>query len=192
MRLFVGIDLGQQLASSLEQDVTVLRSTLHRSCPRLPARWVGPANLHLTLVFIGHVPDSEVPSLISTLGPPLTVPSFDLGIGGFGTFPSSGPLRVIWMGILAGARELSSLHHEITARVARAGREGESRPYSPHLTIARVKDARGASARAAREAVRQAVPRGGATSVQEVTLFESHQSSAGSVYDRLMRIPLQK
>jgi len=191
MRLFVGIDLGQQLTTSIEEDVAVLRSTLHGTCPRLPARWVSRGNLHLTLVFIGHVIDSETAAIIAALGAPIGVPPFDLGIGGFGTFPSSGPLRVIWMGIVAGGRELSLLHEEVTAGVVKAGRAVESRPYSPHLTIARVKDARGQSARAAREGARKAIGRGGVKRVEEVTLFQSHQSAAGSVYDRLVRIPLQ-
>ena len=169
-----------------------MRSSLHRTCPRLPARWVSRANLHLTLVFIGHVADAEVPVLKSSLGPPFEVRPFELRIEGFGTFPASGPLRVIWMGVVAGMRELSLLHSEITARLAREGHAAEARPYAPHLTIARVKDARGQSAQAARDVARKARGRGGPTRVEEVTLFQSHQSSAGSVYDRLLRIPLLK
>lgn len=192
MRLFVGIDLEPQLAASLEEDAAALRSSLHRTCPRLPARWVSRANLHLTLVFIGHVADAEVPVLKSSLGPPFEVRPFELRVEGFGTFPASGPLRVIWMGVVAGMRELSLVHSEITARLAREGHAAEARPYAPHLTIARVKDARGPSAQAARDVARKARGRGGSTRVEEVTLFQSHQSSAGSVYDRLLRIPLLK
>jgi 2'-5' RNA ligase len=192
MRLFVGVDLGQQLAASIDEDAASLRGTLHRSCPRLPARWVSRANLHLTLVFIGHVIESEATSLIAALQPALSVSSFDLAIGGFGTFPASGPLRVIWMGIASGAHEVSLLHDEVTARIVKTGRGVEDRAYSPHLTVARVKDARGPAARAAREAVTRAVSKGGMTRVEEATLFRSHQSAAGSVYERLLRIPLQK
>jgi 2'-5' RNA ligase len=190
MRLFVGIDLSPQLTASIEEDVATLRSTLHRTCPRLPARWVSGSNLHLTLVFIGQVADSDVPALAATLQPAVEVRAFDLGIGGFGTFPPSGPLRVIWMGIVAGAPDLSLVHDEIAGRVAKAGRPLEARPYSAHLTIARVKDARGPSARAARDIVRSAVGRGGASRVEEITLFQSRQSEGGSVYDPLLRIPL--
>jgi 2'-5' RNA ligase len=96
------------------------------------------------------------------------------------------------MGIVAGARELSMLHAEIAGRLTRAGRPPEARPYSPHLTIARVKDARGPSAGAARDAARSATGRGGASRVEQVTLFESRQSGGGSVYDPLLRIPLLK
>jgi 2'-5' RNA ligase len=190
MRLFVGIDLGAELAAAIEEDVARLRSSLHRATPRLAARWINRSSLHLTLVFIGHVPDGDAPAVTAALAPVLTLRSFDLGIAGFGTFPASGPLRVIWMGIVAGARELSSLHDEIAGRLRKAGCALESRSYAPHLTVARVKDARGPSARAARQAVRTATGPGGSTRVEEVTLFESRQSAAGSVYDRLLRIPL--
>jgi RNA 2',3'-cyclic 3'-phosphodiesterase len=192
MRLFVGIDLDPVLAASLEEDAAVLRSTLHRACPRLPARWVSRANLHLTLVFIGHVADADASVLTSRLAPPFEVRPFELRIEGFGAFPASGPLRVIWMGVVAGMPELSLLHSEITARLAREGHAVEAKPYTPHLTIARVKDARGPSARAARDIARKARGRGGSARVGEVTLFQSHQSAAGSVYDRLLRIPLLK
>ncbi len=192
MRLFVGIDFDPQLATSLEEDAAELRASLHRVFPRLPARWVSRADLHLTLVFIGHVADAEAPVLMSRLEPPIEVRPFELRIEGFGTFPATGPLRVIWMGVVAGLRELSLLHAEITARLAGAGHAAEARPYAPHLTIARVKDARGPSARAARDLVRKARGRIGSSRVEEVTLFQSHQSAVGSVYERLLRIPLLK
>jgi 2'-5' RNA ligase len=192
MRLFVGIDLGARLLTAIEEDVALLRSTLHRICPRLPARWVSRANLHLTLVFVGHVADTHAAALTAALETPFSVRPFDLKIGGFGTFPPSGPLQVIWMGIVAGGHQLSLLHGQIAERLLSTGRPAETRPYAPHLTVARVKDARGASARAAREAVQKTAARGGLTRIEEITLFQSHQTAAGSVYDRLLRIPLLK
>jgi RNA 2',3'-cyclic 3'-phosphodiesterase len=190
MRLFVGIELGESLAASVEAAVTQLRSELRRSCPGLAARWVSPANLHLTLVFIGEVADSDRPAVSTALEPAFSVPAFDLRVSGFGAFPASGPLRVIWMGIPEGARELSLLHDEVDGRLVRLGRAGEARPYSPHLTVARVKDARGVTARAARDAVRMAIAGGGSTRVEAITLFRSRLSRDGSVYEPLMRVPL--
>jgi 2'-5' RNA ligase len=190
MRLFVGIELGDGLAASIEAAVARLRSQVQRSCPGLAARWVRQANLHLTLVFIGEVAEKDAPTVNAALEPEFDMRAFDLRVSGFGAFPASGPLRVIWMGIAEGTRELSLLHDEVQGRLARAGHPGESRPYSPHLTIARVKDARGSSARAARDAVRTATGSGGTTRVGAVTLFRSRQAAEGPAYERLMRVPL--
>ena len=77
------------------------------------------------------------------------------------------------MGVAAGQRELSLLHAEITARLAGEGHAVEAKPYTPHLTVARVKDARGPSARAARDVARRARGRGGSARVEAVTLFQS-------------------
>ena len=95
------------------------------------------------------------------------------------------------MGVGSGARELSDLHDETVARLAAAGRSAQTRAYLPHLTVARVKDAHGPLARTAREAAGKAAPRGGVSRVDELTVFRSRPSAAGSVYERLLRIPLR-
>lgn len=188
MRLFAGIELGDSLANTVEATVARLRSRIHHSWPELSARWVPRDNLHLTLVFIGEVADRESAAVRSAIEPAFAVQPFALRIDGFGTFPPSGPLRVIWMGVAEGARELTRLHDEVNGRLSRPA---EARPYAPHLTVARIKEARGPVARAAREAVHAASGPGGTTRVDAVTLFRSRLSSNGSLYERLMRVPLQ-
>jgi RNA 2',3'-cyclic 3'-phosphodiesterase len=188
MRLFIGIELGDSLVASVEAAVTRLRSQIRRSCPELAARWVRRDNLHLTLVFIGEVADGGVPDVRAALEPAFATRAFDLRIDGFGAFPPSGPVRVVWMGVTEGRRELSLLHDEIQGRL---NRPGEPRPYAPHLTVARVKDVRGPSARAVRDVVRTAHGDAGAARVEAVTLFRSRLSPEGSVYEALMRVPLR-
>src|SRR4051794_539891 len=107
MRLFVGIELGAALASTVDGAVVRLRSDLLRCCPEFAASWVKRANLHLTLVFIGEVPDERLPDVQAALAPACGVGRFDLAVAGFGTFPAGGAIRVIWMGVVEGARGLS-------------------------------------------------------------------------------------
>jgi 2'-5' RNA ligase len=190
MRLFVGIELGDSLAKTVDGAVTRLRSDLLQSCPDFSATWVKRANLHLTLVFIGDVSDERLPELRGVLGPVCGVGRFDLRVAGFGAFPPTGPLRVIWMGIVEGARELSLLHDEVGARLQRIGRDAEARPYAPHLTVARVKRGSGAAAPRIRQVVQTAAAPGGRVTVAAVTLFRSHLAPSGSTYEAVMRVPL--
>jgi 2'-5' RNA ligase len=192
MRLFVGIELGNRLADSVQAEVSNLRPLLRQASPDLHVRWVSRANLHLTLVFLGELPDADAAAVTAALDPPLDGSAFDLRIAGFGTFPPFGALRVIWMGVAEGERELVRLQCEVAGRVSRFVGRRESRPYSPHLTVARVNGIRGPVARAAREVLGAAAGDAGTTQVSSVTLFRSRTSPDGSVYEVLARAPLSR
>lgn len=190
MRLFVGLELEPAVVRTITADVLRLRTELDRSCPAVPVRWIDPANLHITLVFIGEVDDRAVPSTAAALGAPLSHPAFDLQLSGFGTFPPSGPLRVVWIGASHNAERVVALHAEVSDRLARIGHTPEARPYAPHLTVARVKDARGPDARRARDIVRAVETTGASTHVAALTLFRSHLGRRGSTYEPVLRVPL--
>jgi 2'-5' RNA ligase len=190
MRLFVGIELGEALGATVDGAVTRLRSDLLRCCPDFTATWVKRANLHLTLVFLGDVPDHRLPDVRAALAPVCGVGRFDLRVAGFGTFPPGGPMRVIWMGVSDGVRELSLLHDEISARLQRIGHEGEARAYAPHLTVARVTRGPGSDIARVRQVVQTTAAPGGRDTVGVVTLFRSHLSPSGSTYEAVMRVPL--
>jgi len=101
------------------------------------------------------------------------------------SFPPRGPARVFWAG-LAGAHEsLAAVEREVTARLAEVDVPPEDRPYSPHLTLGRVKEAGGLKAVALFRELEDTVL--GTTSVQAITLFESRVSSKGPTY-----VPLQR
>ena len=120
----------------------------------------------------------------------MSVPIFDLAFGGAGAFPPSGPLRVMWIGVTQGERSAGELHRDVVTRLSRLGLRFEARAYSPHLTVARVKDTRGPLARA-REVLRSMPVALDSQRVTAVTLFRSRVSSSGSTYDVVMRVPLQ-
>ena len=190
MRLFVGIELGEPLAASVNSAAARLRSDLLRGCPDLPVRWVRRDNLHLTVVFLGEVHDEDAQAVATALELGVDVEPFTLRIAGFGVFPPAPPLRVIWMGIAQGGRELMLLHEEITARLRTIGHPGEARSYSPHLTIARVGDLPRSDEQAVRTVVRTATATAQATRIDSVTLFRSQLAPAGASYEALMRVPL--
>jgi len=191
MRLFVGIELDPPLRASAGAAVALLRHELERHAPDLHARWLPVANLHLTLAFIGEVPDDTTRRVSAALAAGFAVSSFQLSLAGAGAFPPSGPLRVVWIGVADGESSLRELHADIVGRLSQVGLSFEERAYSAHLTVARLKDVRGAGVRAVREALRGVAIQLPSQQVKAVTLFRSRVSSAGSTYDVVMRVPLQ-
>lgn len=99
------------------------------------ARWVRPESLHVTLKFVGE----QQPEQVTAIGQRLKQVSghvFEVGVGGYGFFPTAKVPRVFWIGIQAGP-QLAQLAHDIDAAVAEFGVAREEREYSPHLTLAR-------------------------------------------------------
>ena len=101
--------------------------------------WIPEPKIHLTLKFIGEMPDAGVAPLgdamkdiARTHAPPA------VHLGTIGAFPNFRRPRVIWMGIEPEPR-LELLHHDVELACDKLGHELEGRPYRPHLTLARVR-----------------------------------------------------
>jgi 2'-5' RNA ligase len=148
---------------------------------------VNPRNLHLTLHFLGEINESGLPSLMAALAPPLGFEPPRIGLAGWGVFPEHGPARVIWVGVTGGVETLAASHAVLARRLRSVGITLESRPFSPHLTVGRVK-----------------VPSGQHWSrlvgglppapicewcLHSCTLFRSHLSPAGPTYEALLSVP---
>jgi 2'-5' RNA ligase len=189
MRLFVGVELDDRVKDAAAAISESLRHDLGR---RVNARWVPAANLHITLWFLGEVDESRVDSTMRALDRPFDVAAFDVGLSGLGAFPPSGPPRVLWLGLGAGADSLARVHGELGTRLKPIGYEAERRAYSAHLTIARVKDvARGFSGRDIRSLLQGRPADAGGCRIENVTLFRSRVSSKGATYEALQRVRLQ-
>ena len=191
MRLFIGVELPEAVKESAAEQLRDVKERVRRAVPAAAIRWVEPANLHVTLWFIGEVDDARAAALTSALQPPFSTPRFDLALESLGTFPPAAPPRVIWIGVASGREPLIALYGEVSDRLVRLGYEPEARPYSPHLTVARVKDMRGAGGTAVRAILAShpvALPRFTQTSV---TLFRSRTSPKGAQYQSLLRVPLK-
>ena len=151
LRLFIGIELDEQVRHTAAAIAESLRTQLGR---RIDARWIPSANLHITLWFIGEVPDDRAEEILRAIGAPFREAPFDIQLAGVGAFPPSGAPRVIWLGVQTGAEGLVRLHVELAERLRPLGIEPEGRGYSAHLTIARVKDVPGGERAALRTAFR--------------------------------------
>jgi 2'-5' RNA ligase len=189
LRLFIGVELDDAVRDSAAAIANSLRRHLGH---RVDARWVPASNLHITLWFIGNVTDDRADEILRALDRPFMVPVFNVHIAGPGAFPPSGAPRVFWLGVQAGAESLTALYGGLAARLLPLGIEPERRAYSPHLTIARLKVARGGKVDPdLRASFRLVAADAGTCIVSRVTVFRSHLSPKGATYEPLLRVPLQ-
>jgi 2'-5' RNA ligase len=187
MRLFVAVEIPDAARRVASEAAEALRRAVGA---RLRASWVSPANMHLTVRFIGQVADERAARVLEALAPPLGMEPFDVELAGPGAFPPSGAPRVMWIGVTRGLAELSAMHDAFDRRLAPLGYAPDSRPFSAHLTVARVKDAPKGSAAIVREALRGLTPSPTRWRVEHATVFRSHLSPRGPSYEALGRVVL--
>jgi 2'-5' RNA ligase len=190
MRLFIGIELPDRVKAAAANAAARLRERLTREVSGIRLRWVEPDNLHITLWFLGEVSEPDGEALVTALEKPLGAGAFTLRIAGARAFPEHGGPRALWLGLTAGREGLLTIHDRLTQTLQPLGYEPEKRPFAPHLTIARVKDARRPDVAALRRLLREFKNEVGGCEVRQVTLFRSHLSPKGSQYERVLRVPL--
>ncbi len=154
---------------------------------QLQASWVRPSNIHLTLKFLGNIDPQRVPEIRETLTTVTqsTFP-FQISLEGMGVFPNWKRPRVVWVGIQEPGKDLSTLHSRIDDALGALGFEKETRVFSPHLTLGRIKSARG-SKQLKQEMEAFSPFTSDAFEVNAVTLFQSELTSAGSIYTALAK-----
>lgn len=186
MRLFVAVgldDARRRAVGGLAADLA--RRLASRGVGR-SARWVEPANLHLTVRFIGEVGDEQAARIQEAVRRRFATPAFDLGLGGLGVFPPVGPPRVLWVGVTEGEDSLAALHEEVEARLEALGEPRETRPFSAHLTLARFKEPDRRLGEVVRAILRDIPAEVGACRIDRVTLYESRLAPTGPTYTPLV------
>ena len=168
LRLFVGIELPAEL-----------RLRLSLLCAGLPgARWVDPGNLHLTLRFIGEV-DEGVASDIDAALARIRAPRFVVTLAGAGCFGGDKP-RLLWIGVES-SDALLRLRDRIEAALRRAGLAPDARRYSPHITLARLKQP---AVSQVQEFLRaHALFRSDPVPVDRFNLIASYPTKSGAIYE---------
>jgi 2'-5' RNA ligase len=190
MRLFVGIELSEGLRGAAAEALATVREAVGRDAPQAVVRWVDPAQLHITVWFLGDVRDRQLDRVLASCDKPLSPICFQLRVGGAGAFPPSGPPRALWLGLVDGRESLVAIHDELSGRFAPLGFEPERRAYNPHVTIGRVKEIARADVPAIRRALECVPPDLGACTIEHATLFRSHTNQRGAQYEVVRRIRL--
>lgn len=182
MRLFVGLDLPAAVVGSLE-------ALLDRLRPKAKIHWSPAANLHITTKFIGNWPDDRVDEVKAALAQLPSRPEIEVRIHQLGFFPNARSPRVFWCGVDApGLGELAADTDRATAAL---GIASEERAYSPHLTLARIKDRLDLTPLHDAVAALPSVEFGAFTA-RRFFLYLSKLRPTGSVYTKLAEFPLLK
>lgn len=163
-----------------DQQRALLAGYLERCRERAPGlRWVSPDNLHLTLRFLGSVEAERLDRLGAGLQE-IPFQPFEVQLGGLGAFGPAASVRVVWLGVEQGRQELERLSEAIEERCQAVGFEAETRPFNPHLTLARARERRGA-----RLPELPAPPKLPAWTASGFHLFRSQTGPGGAVYSIL-------
>ena len=189
LRAFIAVEIPTKIHKEIESQTAPLRDSLNASL----VRWVPTGNIHLTLKFLGDISSANVEKLIQNISAEASQhPAFEIQFRGLGVFPNPKRPRVLWIGIQAPAG-LEALQSQLEAATAKLGYPVEKRPFSPHLTIGRVKQPVSlADIQRIRTALEETqVGALGSTTVNAVHLFKSELKPTGAVYTRLHSAPLQ-
>ena len=176
------------LAFELPGEIKDTVSTLHQELvgSSLNVRWVRPANVHLTVVFLGNVAKEDLPSLSREVGNVcLKYGRFEIRLRGMGVFGGLRSPRVLWIGLEGDVERMGFFRDAISKRITRFGVKVEKRPFRPHLTLGRFK--KGARGGEGLKAIldKHAGLRSATHVLDELTLFKSELRPDGAKYTKI-------
>lgn len=181
MRLFTGIDVPEAIKERLDVLISHLRAHAH-------LKWSPVYNLHITTKFIGQWPDEKLDQLTEALRGVTAPGPVEIEIRGLGWFPNARSPRVFWAGIEA-SPTLAELARVTDALMEKFGVPPETRRFSPHLTLARIKEPTPLDGmRRAIEKIESA--EFGKFTAETFHLYRSQPGASGSIYTKLAGFPL--
>ena len=187
-RTFIAIELNDDARAALQRRI----ARLGRSLPTV--RWVDPASLHLTLAFLGELDDAQLADATSAARDAASASSpFTLSLGELGTFGPRRAPRVIWTSISGDTNAVLALQQRLVGALTSRGFPREERPFSPHLTLARLKQPLSPDAFSQLEALQRAPipPAERATfPVDHIAVMKSEPLPSGARYTRLATCPV--
>ena len=136
IRAFIAIELPPEL----KKELTELETLLKKNSPPV-IKWVDPDSIHITLKFLGDTSDAIIDKLSLAMAESVVcISPFELATHQLGSFPSIVRPQVIWVGVNGEMDKLARLRDNIEKNTEALGFKRELRPFSPHLTLGRVRD----------------------------------------------------
>ncbi len=191
IRTFIAVELEQPQRDALRR----IQEMLKRDRAARYVRWVAPESIHLTLKFLGAVDSSRISELQTAIAEASRgIPPFTLRISGVGAFPNTRRPRVIWAGLAGDTSAAAQLAERIEAECAKLGFPREERPFSPHLTLGRIKrEVSSSDQQFVGDMVAKAqVGELSTIDARGVTLMKSDLRPTGATYTRLDTVKLEQ
>jgi len=188
VRTFIAVDFPEEILGKIGKIVAFFKT----QTPEHALKWVDPGIMHLTLKFIGEIPENALHKVQDMMT--LTLQDqhpFNLTIEGLGMYPNYRNPRAVWLGI-SYDQALIKIHKKLDQELARINIPSEKRAFSPHLTVARLRrNIETQTARSIGETLSQfKVDTLGTVLVQDIQLYQSQLTPTGPIYTRLLTIPL--
>ena len=187
-RCFIAIELPEEVKAGL----TRLQAKLKAS--QLRVKWVDPYGIHLTLKFLGNVDADRISQITGAMEEAAQgVPPFHLEIKGLGVFPNLRRVQVAWVGVSGEVDKLVQLQQRLESNLAGLGFAPEPRAFTPHLTLARVRDQ---ASPEERQRLGQLIAdtkfeATGSFPVEAISLIRSQLTREGAIYSQISSVKLK-
>jgi len=189
IRSFIAVELPAEIKIALAK----MQARLKRGGGER-IKWVDPDIMHLTLKFLGNIDSALTGTITAALGEACRgIGPFPIEIGGPGVFPNARRVQVVWVGLKGEVEKLGRLQKNIDTVLTPLGFTAENRPFTPHLTLARVREEAGPEERQSLgQLVTATVPEdGGLFKVDAVHLMRSQLTRNGPIYTRISSVGLK-
>jgi len=188
IRSFIAIELPDELRLKLGQLEAQLKSG------KQPwVKWVNPDSIHLTLKFLGNIASDRTGEITRAIEEAAQgIPPFHLEVKDLGVFPNLKRVQVVWVGISGEVDKLGEFQQRLESNLACLGFAPESRPFTPHLTLARL---RNQASLDERQRFGQLITgsrfEAGAIEVDAINLMRSQLTREGAIYSRISSVRLK-
>ena len=189
IRSFIAVELPDEARQAIGRVQAQLKAATDA-----PAKWVDPGSMHLTLIFLGNVGADRIGKITEAMqGAVRGTAPFSLGIGGLGAFPGLGRVQIVWAGVTGDIDRLRRLQQAVASALAPLGFAPEKRPFTPHLTLARLRDR---ATPEERRRLGEAISGTGfgapaSLEINAVHLMKSQLTPGGPVYSKLASAALE-
>ncbi len=189
VRCFIAIELTEEVKRGLKTIQAQLKSG-----GQFPVKWADPYGIHLTLKFLGNVAEDRLGEITAAMEEASHgVSPFQLEVKELGVFPNPRRVQVAWVGVGGEVEKLGTLQQRLESGLEGLGFAPENRRFTPHLTLARVRDQASADER---ERFGQLIADTGfeagySLPVEAINLMRSQLTREGAIYSRLSSVELK-